>query len=208
MSHHGMRNSAIAIVLISLLFCLGANSKALPDFIEIETNQIEGFNEGKVIWQKNNGYKLIYYTKTKKSFIKDPLGNKIKHNIITATAYVIQVKSAYYLLNSKKYGIRIWNDTVYYFNKAKDHTNSGWFRKFGRGMTSTGPPKNFDESRLDKYFNVVLQYEYDSLIQTQANVEVKNIWKLPDGLIYISQPGLGIAESESFNRLIKRLEGT
>ena len=111
-------------------------------------------------------------------------------------------------MNSKKYGIRIWNDTVYYFNKAKDHTNSGWFRKFGRGMTSTSPPKNFDESRLDKYFNVVLQYEYDSLIQTQANVEVKNIWKLPDGLIYISQPGLGIAESESFNRLIKRLEGT
>lgn len=183
--------SFILVLLIVIVSC-GYTSKNPPSFKIVDLETLKDYNEYKR-WDDGDGCRLMYFSKVKDSRLIDE-------------AHVFALGEMNYKIDSRKLGIRVWNDTVYYYLINRDHTQAGWREKIGGGIFATDKPANFDSRRLNKYYNVVLKYENDSLIQTHVNSEVKNVWKLPEGLFYIAEPGLGVVQSEHIAQLKKRLK--
>lgn len=182
------------------MICCGTSCKTnnIPTFTKTDEKFLNDYNEGRIQWSDENKNQILYYQK---------LGKEHEHvgRILVDEKYVLKVTDNLYILDKKNIGMRILNDTVYYFNKNKG-TNSGWRLKHPGFISDTKQPENFNMDKLSHLYNSVYTYENDSLIFIMTNNEVKNIWKLPDGYIYISEPGLGVFNREHITDLLMRIE--
>lgn len=188
-----MKLPPLIILIILGISVLSFKTEKFPGFKKIEKDFLKEYKEGKERWSNNRDEQILYFQKVIDSRLVDE-------------EFIFRSRDDYYRLNSNSHGIRVWNDTVYYYKTNKDHTDAGWKNKLGGGIFPCEGPKDIDENRVANYYNKVLQYKDGKLIEVQRLGEVKSVWELPDGTIYISQPGLGIIKSEHVGHMIERIK--